>query len=105
MIDALSTLKQNKPFLFKITMIILAIPIAVLLVISIISPAIRSWLVSSANRLMAKTQKKDNEIKKEIDNVQKEIENIDGQLHNVDQKLGEISNNEDANWHKEIKKK
>jgi peptidoglycan hydrolase CwlO-like protein len=105
MVETLVMLKQDKPILFKITMLILALPIAGLLVISIISPAIRSWLVSSAKRLMDKTQKRDSEIKKEIDDTQKEIDKLDAQLYNVNQKLETIANDDDANWHKGVKKK
>ena len=85
-------------------MVILAIPIVSLLVVSIINPAIRSWLISSAKKLMNKTQKKDIELKNEIDNAQKEIDKIDQKLESVDQKLEAISDDDDANWHKKVKK-
>ena len=104
MVERLVVLKQDKPLLFKVVMIILAIPIVGLLVVAIVNPAIRSWLVSSAKKLMDKTQKKDDEIKNEIDNAQKKIDKIDVKLENVDQKLEAIANNDDADWHKKAKK-
>lgn len=104
MVDKLVVLKEQKPVLFKIAMILLAIPIVGIAIVSIVSPAIRSWLVSSAKRLMDKTQKKDEKLKIQIDDAQKEIDKIDEKLETVNQKLEAIANDDDANWHKKVKK-
>lgn len=104
MVEKLVVLKEDRPLMFKILMILLAIPIVGIILVSIVSPAIRSWLVSSAKKLMDKTQKKDEKLKNQIDDAQKEIDKIDEKLETVDQKLEAINDDDDANWHKKVKK-
>ncbi len=104
MTDRLVVLKQDKPLLFKIVMIIIALPVLALLILSIVNPALRAWLVSSAKKLMEDSQKKDSKLKDEIDQAQKEIDTIDNKLDTIDGKLEAIKDDDDANWHKKEKK-
>jgi len=104
MVNHLLVLKEEKPLIYKIVMILLAIPILGIAVISIVNPALRSWLVSSARKLMEKTQKKDQDLKNQIDEAQKEIEKIDQKIKEVDSKLENINNVVDIDWHKKVKK-
>jgi peptidoglycan hydrolase CwlO-like protein len=104
MIDRLLVLKEEKPLIYKLVMVLLAIPILGIAIVSIVNPALRSWLVSSARKLMEKTQKKDQELKNQIDEAQKEIEKIDKKIEEVDHKLENIDNIVDIDWHKKVKK-
>jgi peptidoglycan hydrolase CwlO-like protein len=104
MIDRLLVLKEEKPLIYKLVMVLLAIPILGIAIVSIVNPALRSWLVSSARKLMEKTQKKDQELKNQIGEAQKEIEKIDKKIEEVDHKLENIDNIVDIDWHKKVKK-
>jgi peptidoglycan hydrolase CwlO-like protein len=104
MINRLLILKEEKPLIYKIVMILIAIPILGIAIISLVNPALRSWLVSSARKLMEKTQKKDQDLKSQIDEAQKEIEKIDQKIEKIDRELQNIDNVVDINWHKKVKK-
>lgn len=104
MIDKMIVLKQDKPVFFKLILILLILPLLGLAIVAVVNPAIRSWLVSSAKRLMDKTQKKDEELKNQIEDAQKEIDKLEEKKEDVDQKLETIKNDDDADWHKKVKK-
>jgi peptidoglycan hydrolase CwlO-like protein len=104
MVDQLLILKEEKPFIYKMIMALLVIPIILIAIVALVNPAIRSWLVSSARKLMDKTQKKDEELKASIDDAQKEIDKIDQKLETINQQLEQIKNEDDADWHKKVKR-
>lgn len=105
LISWLENLKNKSSFLFYLVLIVLALPIIGALVVSIISPMVRSWLASSASRLIGKTKEKDESIKKEIGQLQDKIDSFDKEIAQVDEKLKAIDSSVDENWHKNMKSK
>lgn len=100
--EKLASLKEKSNVLFWIVMILLLVPILLLLVGSFVSPMIRGYLVSSADKLFKSSKAKDESLKAEIAKTEVEIEKIDDQISKVDDKLESME--DDLDWHKKVKK-
>lgn len=93
-------LKQDKPILFWILALVMIVPLLAIVVFSIISPALRSYLASSAQKLMNESKQKDDSLKTGIAEDQKKIDSVDSKIDDIDKKLSEVNSNEDLDWHK-----
>lgn len=100
MIDKLVSLKEKNKPLFYLVMIILIVPIIALVGLAVVNASARGYLFSSAQKIMAGSKKKDEEIKASIAADQAEINKVDGKLADVDAKIAQVDNDVDENWHK-----
>lgn len=104
MTEKLIALKESKPWLFNLIMVLLALPILGILIVSVFNPILRSWIVLRAKALMDSSKEKDKKLEKDIQDSEKEIAKIDAKIENVNEKLEVIKNENDTDWHKKIKK-
>ncbi len=105
MIDKLIEIKQKSNVLYYLVLALIAIPVLGLIFVSIISPAIRAYLVNSAQKLMKSSREKDEVLKKDIDQTQKQIDKTENELAAIDAKIEEAQKSNDLNWHKNMGKK
>jgi peptidoglycan hydrolase CwlO-like protein len=100
MLKKLLIIKEKNRFLYFVFLLMLASPLVLFFLISIFFPALRNWLITSAQKLIDESLSKDAQIKKEINDVENKIEKINKKNNDLQDKIGEIKNSNDADWNK-----
>jgi predicted Holliday junction resolvase-like endonuclease len=85
----------NKP-----KVILVAVPLVLLLLAALFLKGYRSWLLSSAVKLLGKAEKKDAELKAEADEANKKAEEHKMKAEEIEKKVEEVKKDDDADWHK-----
>lgn len=94
-----TTEKMNKIFRYLL-LVLLAIPIVGLIFLSIFSPALRSWLSKSAQDLIDKSKKKNEDLNKDIEKIKNDVAKIDLKDQDLKNKINEVETDSDSDWHK-----
>lgn len=106
MVEWLSRFKNGNKIVFYLVMLAISAPLLGVVFLSIISPAIRSWLVSSAGKLMKDSQKKDEVLKQDIVKLDTQVKESEKRDESLKEQLAKNDSEEvSEDWHKTWKKK
>jgi len=103
MVEKIVAIKEKSSLLYYLILAFLIIPIIGLVVVSIVSPALRAWLVGSAQKLMNSSKAKDEKLKSELKDLQNQVDVLDKKEDDVNKKLDDVKKDDDADWHKKMR--